>query len=220
MISRHYFSFNLLFLYIALILLISCNQDKRSGNKRKKQPAATVAPTKPVLAPTRTIIIQPLGSEASVKQAAAIYQQFKQVFPSIQLAPVRPLPGFAYYKPMNRYRADSLISWMGRMAGKNETWLGITVTDISATHRGRVDWGVMGLGFHPGNACVASSYRMKDKTHFWKVAIHELGHTAGLPHCPVKSCFMRDAEKRNPTAEEKAFCSSCQSRLKQAGWKL
>lgn len=220
MIKRNYSCFNLLFLAIAISFLCSCNQENRSGNIRKKQTASPVSPTKPVAAPAKIVIIQPLGSEASVKEATAIYRQFKLILPSIKLAPVRPLPGFAYYKPMNRYRADSLISWMGRIAGKNETWLGITTTDISTTHRGKSDWGVMGLGFHPGNACVASSYRMKDKTHFWKVAIHELGHTVGLPHCPVKSCFMRDAEKRNPTAEETAFCPSCKARLKQAGWKL
>lgn len=220
MIRRHYFCYNVLFLFIALTLLSSCKQEDSRGNKRNKQTASSVSPAKPVVAPAKTVIILPLGSVASVKQAAAIYQQFQHIFPSLQLAPVRPLPGFAFYKPRKRYRADSLIAWMGRMAGKNETWLGITVSDISTTHRGRTDWGVMGLGFHPGNACVASSFRMKDKTHFWKVAIHELGHTAGLPHCPVKSCFMRDAEKRNPTAEEKAFCPTCQTRLKQAGWKL
>lgn len=81
----------------------------------------------------------------------------------------------------------------------------------------------MGLGYRPGNACVASSFRLtkKNKTQqFHKVALHELGHTQGLPHCPDKSCLMRDAEGGNPLDEEKAFCASCRQYLKSKNWKL
>lgn len=52
----------------------------------------------------------------------------------------------------------------------------------------------------------------------FKVAIHELGHTEGLPHCPVKSCFMRDSEGRNPTNEEKEFYPKCKKQLIDKGW--
>ena len=52
----------------------------------------------------------------------------------------------------------------------------------------------------------------------FKVSIHELGHTQGLPHCVVKYCFMRDAEGRNPTNDEKDFCPACKTFLKQKGW--
>ena len=52
----------------------------------------------------------------------------------------------------------------------------------------------------------------------FKVSIHELGHTQGLPHCAVKYCFMRDAEGRNPTNDEKDFCPACKTFLKQKGW--
>lgn len=152
--------------------------------------------------------------------ALGVYEKIRTVLPAIRIEKSEQLPPTAYYPHRQRYRADSLIAWLRKRAGKNETWLGITVTDISTTHHGKPDWGVMGLGYSPGNACVASSFRMKDKTHFWKVAIHELGHTAGLPHCPVKTCFMRDAEKKNPTAEETEFCASCKARLREAGWKL
>ncbi len=168
----------------------------------------------------KTIVILPLGATPASTMAMTIFKKIRTILPGIRVAKPEQPPRSAYYPPRQRYRADSLIGWLSRRAGKNETWLGIMVTDISTTHHGKPDWGVMGLGLHPGNACVASSYRMKDKTHFWKVAIHELGHTAGLPHCPVKSCFMRDAEKKNPTAEETEFCSSCKGRLREGGWKL
>ena len=78
----------------------------------------------------------------------------------------------------------------------------------------------MGLGFCPGRACVASVYRLKDKNNFYKVAVHELAHTTGLPHCPDKTCYLRDAKGTDPTAEEIAFCNTCSNYLKEKGWKL
>jgi len=82
---------------------------------------------------------------------------------------------------------------------------------------------VMGLGFMPGNACVVSSFRLSKKKRaeqFYKVVLHELGHTQGLPHCAVKTCFMRDAEGKNPTDEETGFCNSCRKHLEDENWKL
>ncbi len=98
--------------------------------------------------------------------------------------------------------------------------MGITTVDISTTKGKYQDWGVMGLAYKPGNAGVASSYRLKNKSAFWKIVIHELGHTAGLPHCSVKSCFMRDAEGGDHTGEEKEFCSKCKKTLVNNGWLL
>lgn len=129
------------------------------------------------------------------------------------------MPALAWYSPRQRNRADSLIHWMARRARPGEIWLGITEQDISTTKGSNPDYGVMGLGFHPGQAAVASNYRLRNKQHFYKVAIHELGHTMGLPHCPDKSCYMRDAEGGDPTADEKYFCTGCRGRLRQKGWK-
>ena len=85
------------------------------------------------------------------------------------------------------------------------------------------DFGVMGLGYRPGNACVASTFRLNAENkseQFYKVAIHELGHTQGLKHCPDKTCFMRDAEGKNPTNEEKDFCQNCKKVLRSKHWKI
>ena len=96
--------------------------------------------------------------------------------------------------------------------------LGLTSVDISTTKEGHKDWGVMGLGFQPGNACIASSFRIskaKGKEQLFKISIHELGHTLGLLHCPVAFCFMRDAKGSNLTDELLDFCDSCKIRLKK-----
>lgn len=151
------------------------------------------------------------------------YTELKKILPNTQLKKAITLPKMAYYKPRNRYRADSLIDFLGRNTAIEHVTIGLTHKDISATKDKIVDWGVMGLGFCPGNACVVSTFRLsksEKKMQLFKVAIHELGHTQGLPHCEVKSCFMRDAEGRNPTNEETEFCAKCKKYLEEKGWLL
>ncbi|MGB3008377.1 MAG: matrixin family metalloprotease, partial [Chitinophagaceae bacterium] len=99
-------------------------------------------------------------------------------------------------------------------------YVGITMNDISTTKGDVFDYGVMGLGFMPGHACVASNFRLREKKNFFKVAIHELGHTTGLPHCPDKTCYMRDAEGGDHTNLEKGFCPDCKKHLVNCGWNL
>jgi archaemetzincin len=168
----------------------------------------------------KRIILHPLGNGINKVMIAKCYAQIKIYLPNTILADRLMMPASTYYKPRNRYRADSLIKWMSARAKKNEVIMGITTVDISTTKGKHKDWGVMGLAYRPGNAGVASSYRLKNKSAFWKIVIHELGHTAGLPHCPVKTCFMRDAEGGDHTGEEKEFCSKCKKVLVKNGWLL
>lgn len=202
------------FLLILLISVMSC-QDSAPINlgttkNRKPNPAKTA----------KTITILPLGKNLSQSFIQTTYTEIKKFLPAVQLAPTSNLPAATYSKIYKRYRSDSLIAWMSSIAKKDQVYLGITNVDISMTKNGKPDWGVMGQGYCPGNAAVASNFRMKNKSAFWKVAIHELGHTSGLPHCPVATCFMRDAKGGNPTNEEKEFCPKCKAVLIKNGWKL
>lgn len=169
----------------------------------------------------KQVIILPLGKNTPAAFSNDIYQKIKAIVPTTTLGDTAAMPAFAYNASRGRYRADSLIGWMSKLAKPNQVYLGVTTVDISTTLRGVQDWGVMGLGLRPGNACIASSFRLKqDKYNFWKVAIHELGHTAGLPHCPEPTCLMRDAEGGNPLKHEKAFCNNCKAKLSGTGWLL
>lgn len=168
----------------------------------------------------KKIRVIPLGINGNDVLLVDVTNRIKNVFPEVRVLAERDLPEFAYYKNRNRYRADSLIRWMESLAAKDEVYIGITNKDISTSKGEHADWGVMGLGYCPGHACIASSCRLKNKSMLWKVAIHEMGHTAGLPHCKNTSCFMRDAEGGDPTAEEKYFCNSCRAFLIDKGWKL
>ena len=42
-------------------------------------------------------------------------------------------------------------------------------------------------------ACAGGASEALVRERLWKVAIHELGHTLGLPHCPNNGCLMQDA---------------------------
>lgn len=170
----------------------------------------------------KTIIIQPLGDfDPGLSQT--ILKQVRQINAKTYLHRAVALPHAAYYPVRNRYRADSIIRILRNRSGSDTVWIAITHKDISTTKGDIADWGVMGLGFRPGNACVASTFRLsksKVESQFFKVALHELGHTQGLEHCPEKTCYMRDAEGGNPTDEETGFCPSCKAFLIRKGWQL
>ena len=169
-----------------------------------------------------TILIQPF-EDVKPKQLAEISENIRKIYPKIKILKPIKFPQNTYYEPRNRYRADSIIKYLRTKTPNNCVTLALTNKDISVTKGKVADFGVMGLGYRPGKACVASSFRLNTKNkneQFYKIAIHELGHTQGLKHCPDKTCFMRDAEGKNPTNEEKDFCQNCKKVLRSKHWKI
>lgn len=168
------------------------------------------------------IAIQPF---AGIPKDRVLYvvNQLSKVYPHVVLKQPVQLPRSAYFSGRNRYRADSLIRFLKAKTIQGHTTIGLTDKDISTTKGSASDWGVMGLGYCPGKACVVSTFRLSRKeinSQLFKISIHELGHTQGLPHCPVKSCFMRDAEGNNHTNEVTEFCANCKQQLIEKGWRL
>ena len=177
--------------YILLCVLISISCSKiRNPNDNQK-----------------VIVIQPFG-DFKLSQAKNVYNQILKINPNVVLKESIPFPKNSFYKPRNRYRADSIIKNLKNSIGEDSIIVGLSNMDISTT-KGKVkDWGIMGLGYRPGKSCVVSDFRLNNKNkneQFYKVVLHELGHTEGLPHCPVKTCLMRDAEGKNHFDEEHNF---------------
>ncbi|MBE8727028.1 Zn-dependent protease [Flavobacterium hungaricum] len=194
------------FLFGLFCFLVSCT-NKKSENSIQAQ---------------KVIVIQPLGN-FSLNQAKRVFSEIKAVNPNVVLRKNIDFPKGSYYKPRNRYRADSIIKNLKNNIDKDSVIVGLSEFDISTTKNGIKDWGIMGLGYRPGKSCVVSTFRLSHKTkneQFFKLVLHELGHTEGLSHCKVKTCLMRDAEGGNPFDQEKSFCGNCKSFLENKGWYL
>jgi len=189
--------------------MLSCSEKKNRINEKAAKPAVT-------------ILIQPF-KDIKQETVVKVTERIKNVYPNVKVLNAIDFPENTYYKERSRYRADSIIKFLNKETKEGFVTIGLTSKDISAT-RGKIkDFGIMGLGYRPGKACVASSFRLSKENRdeqFYKIAIHELGHTQGLPHCPEKMCFMRDAEGKNPTNEETDFCKKCKTFLINKNWKF
>lgn len=211
-----------LFLLPCFLLLLGCHSKPVVRNKAQNAQIPEVV-----------IAIQPLGKvelhlvEQAQKAINSVYFVKTVVLPPLQL----PAEAFVKIKSP-RYRADKLIAWIRQNRPDSVDYvIGITASDISTTKTdalGRTleprsryeDFGIFGLGYQPGPACVVSTFRLKSDaqkfvSRFSKVVVHELGHNLGLPHCPNKGCFMADAVETITSVdkEEMRLCAACQQQL-------
>ncbi|MCS3531885.1 matrixin family metalloprotease [Chryseobacterium sp. JUb7] len=198
---------NYCFLFIILIFALSCSEKKQAAVKEKQ---------------ATTVLVQPF-KDLNSESLNFVTSEIKKIYPNVKVLEAIDFPENAYYEERNRYRADSVIKFLNKETKERFVTIGLTSKDISVTKGKIKDFGVMGLGYRPGKACIASKFRLNKKNadeQFFKIAIHELGHTQGLKHCPEKTCFMRDAEGKNHTDEETDFCKKCKTFLINKNWKF
>lgn len=150
----------------------------------------------------------------------------KQLNVKITLLDEATIPSFAFYKARQRYIADSLLVFLVQTnKARFEKIIGITTKDISTRKGTHENWGILGLGSCPGEACVISSFRAgKTKVspkdfirRMITLSLHELGHTYGLQHCPVPTCIMKDAEGKMNLDDGDSFCEKCRQYLAGIG---
>jgi archaemetzincin len=180
----------------------------------------------------RILYIQPMGAcEREQAGSETVRRALLAFYPlEIRVLPCVELPAEAYYQPRRRYRAEKLLAFLHtRLPADGWRILGLTATDISTSKDAYVDWGVLGLGEMPGKASVISSFRCRktarDPRHaivrLAKVAVHEVGHTLGLPHCPNRGCLMEDAVGKVATVDrEHDFCARCRAATTRAGFAI
>jgi archaemetzincin len=161
-------------------------------------------------------VLQPF-SGFPIQSLKYLERKIHKTFPKSVIKPPIKLPDDALNFAKKRYRADSLIHFLGKRAKINETIIGLTTQDISVTKKGvKKDFGVFGYGLCPGNSCVVSTFRIKGNNKLeklYKLSIHEIGHTKGLPHCTSTNCFMRDAKGKDHFDELTDFCRKCKLKL-------
>lgn len=116
-------------------------------------------------------------------------------------------------KVSNKYVAVRILSKQNEQPLKgNELIIGLTHKDICAHVHGVQYYGIVGLSFSPGNVCVVSDKRLKNKTIFWKPILHEFMHAFyGAKHCKNDdpTCFMVDAKGRGTFNIQDKLCDSC-----------
>ncbi len=189
------------FFFFCAFLFIACNEIRYKDSLR-----------------STSIAIQPYNFTDTaqlyfLKTNIENYYHFKVI-----LLPNKEVPKEAWYAPRNRYKADKLIRILKDTKPDSVNYImGITPKDISIKKEDIPDYGIMGLGFRPGPSCIVSTFRLKTpnnnllKERLAKVALHEIGHNLGLPHCTTNNCFMHAAEGsiKQIDAEKRDMCSTC-----------
>jgi archaemetzincin len=170
------------------------------------EPAAAAAPRSTAVATRGEVVLVELGPPFPEDLRIAVEQALRDELAVEVVWHERiPLPRDAWYAPRKRWRADVLLEHLLTLipeAPASTRVLGLTTKDISTTKGEHHDWGVFGLGYAPGQAAVISSHRLRrgavdrEQVRFRvaTTAVHEVGHTFGLDHCPEERCPMQDAQ--------------------------
>jgi archaemetzincin len=177
------------------------------------QTQASIPPKKEV------IYLVPIG-HFPLHLAQTLEHEIEQFYAvSAIILPSVHFPKSTFISSQNRYQANKILSFLtSKYGNKQAKILALTNQDIctdrvlnGVMHR---NYRIFGLGYMPGNACVISSSRFKKDVprQLTLVALHELGHNYGLPHCQSNiTCMMNDAKGTGKVLEheKKWFCPDC-----------
>jgi archaemetzincin len=170
------------------------------------------------------VAIVPLGAVSALE--ITIVERALLAFYALDVKAVerQGLPRSAYYPKRGRYRAERLLEHLERQSDPSALRvLGLASVDISTTKGKLEDWGILGLASLDGRVGVLSSFRCRrgvknaeQAAHrLGKTAVHELGHTFGLEHCPSEGCLMRDGQGSVFTTDaEYELCATCREKLR------
>ena len=136
---------------------------------------------------------------------------------AVRIAKQRPLPQDAFDSRRQQYRADDFLK-----IGRNEPGERVLVATGCDLYAEPLNF-VFGLAESPGRCAVISLYRLGigvNETRFRlravKEAVHELGHTLGLPHCANARCVMHFSNSLEDTDRKgDRWCPGCEKKLEQ-----
>jgi archaemetzincin len=151
----------------------------------------------------------------SRKDLDHLIQDISFLVPDVSILKERDIPRRAYDPRRRQYRADILLGLVQRETDGHI--LGVTEVDLYAADLNFV----FGMADFAGRAAVISLYRLRvdaDEQTFRdraaKEAVHEIGHTLGLLHCPHPDCVMYFSNSLGDTDRKgKNFCEDCSAKL-------
>ncbi|MBC7188765.1 archaemetzincin family Zn-dependent metalloprotease [Candidatus Aerophobetes bacterium] len=172
----------------------------------------------------RMICLVPIG-EVEEDIIFHLGRGIREVFPlfQVRIEKVIPLPQQAYEKRRGQFKAEVILETISQLKLKEaEKILGVVDVDLYANGLNFV----FGQAIYGGRDALISLFRLKnslyglveDKNIYrlraLKEAIHELGHTFGLSHCPHIKCVMHFSNSIIDTDyKEKDFCKRCLASL-------
>jgi archaemetzincin len=133
----------------------------------------------------------------------------------VTIAKEQPIPSAAFNSRRRQYHADDFL-----MIARNQPADRVLVLTNCDLYADNLNF-VFGLAESFGRCAVISFFRLRigaDEEKFLgravKEAVHELGHTFGLSHCPNSRCvmyFSNDLEDTDRKGDR--WCEKCEKRL-------
>lgn len=134
------------------------------------------------------------------------------------------IPDYTYNKDRKQHDGSKILQELKRLEFLDaEKILGICNVDLFSEDLNFI----FGLAETPGNVALISLYRLSPKFYYkkldlkvndWEIfyqrvlkeAVHELGHTYGLSHCPDTRCVMHFSNIISDTdTKQNSFCPKC-----------
>jgi archaemetzincin len=177
----------------------------------------------------RVIVVVPLGDTSADLVSFVAGSIEERLRATVRIAHPIPHPKEAWYAPRKRWRAEKILDHLDTLDFGADVWRVAAITEqpISTTKEDVYDWGIAGLGSLGGKSSVFTShlfkrYRKKARPTYLRymenLVLHEVGHTLGLPHCPLERCMMADAKGNAVRAAKRSineFCPRCHAWIRE-----
>jgi len=162
------------------------------------------------------LAILPVGLKADELEVVnRVAQRLSIIAKNIKILKTIEIPQMDYNVERSQYLADDFLGFDTDL--EYNRLLVITNVDL---YSGNLNF-VFGVAEMFGREAVISTYRLKADGKLFdermlKEAVHELGHTLGLKHCPNPKCVMHFSECLEDTdIKDWKFCPRCSGALQR-----